>query len=78
VKYHSFESKALRRAEGHHMGLAHPARRERRRIRPLTWIVAVALTPVLIYDVWQTVQDVKHRHEVRGYVIAGITGSHHG
>jgi hypothetical protein len=59
------------------MGLAHPARRERRRIRPLTWIVAVALTPVLIYDVWHTVQDVKHRHEVRGF-IAGITGSPHG
>ena len=54
-----------------------PARRERRRIQPLTWIVAAALMPVLVYDVWQTVQDVKHRHEARGYVAAGITGSRH-
>lgn len=47
-----------------------PARRQRRRIQPLTWIVTIALTPVLLYDVWQTVQDVKHRHAADGYVTA--------
>lgn len=39
-----------------------PARPQRRRVQPLTWIVSVALAPVLLYDVWQTVQDVHHRH----------------
>lgn len=47
-----------------------PPRRQRRRIRPLTWIVSVALTPLLLYDVWQTVQDVKHRHAAGGYATA--------
>ena len=47
-----------------------PARGERHRIRPLTWIVSVALVPVLLYDVWQTVQDVKHRHAAGAYAIA--------
>jgi hypothetical protein len=47
-----------------------PARRERRGIRPLTWIVSVALTPVLLYDVWQTVQDVKHGRAAGGYATA--------
>ena len=39
-----------------------PARPKRRTVRPLTWITTVALMPVLLYDVWQTVQDVKHHH----------------
>jgi hypothetical protein len=52
-----------------------PARRERRRIQPLTWIVAVAVTPVLLYDVWQTVQDVKQHHAARGNYIAINLGS---
>jgi hypothetical protein len=52
-----------------------PPRRARRRIQPLTWIVAVALAPVLLYDVWQTVQDVKHRHAAGGYDIAANLGS---
>ena len=43
--------------------------RRRPRVRPLTWIVAAAFVPVLIYDVWQTVQDVRHRHEVRAYAL---------
>jgi hypothetical protein len=47
-----------------------PARRGRRRIQPLTWIVTVAVMPVLLYDVWQTVQDVKHRHAAGGYASA--------
>lgn len=47
-----------------------PPRRQRHRIQPLTWIVAVALTPVLLYDVWQTVRDVKHRHSAGGYATA--------
>lgn len=47
-----------------------PPRRQRRRIQPLTWVVTVALTPVLLYDVWQTVQDVKHRHAPGAYDIA--------
>lgn len=47
-----------------------PPRRQRRRIQPLTWIVTVALTPVLVYDGWQTVQDVKHRHAAGGYPTA--------
>ena len=45
-------------------------RRQRRRVQPLTWIVTIALTPVLLYDVWQTVQDVKHRHAAVGYATA--------
>lgn len=52
-----------------------PARRARRRVQPLTWIVTVALTPVLIYDVWQTVQDVKHRHAAGAYDIAANLGA---
>jgi hypothetical protein len=44
-----------------------PARRARRRIQPLTWIFAVALLPVLLYDVWQTVQDVKQHHVARAH-----------
>jgi hypothetical protein len=39
------------------------ARPRRRKVHPLTWIVAALLTPVLLWDVWQTVQDVKHRHQ---------------
>lgn len=39
-----------------------PARPKHRTVQPLTWIVTVALMPVLLYDVWQTVQDVKHHH----------------
>jgi hypothetical protein len=45
-----------------------PARRARRRIQPLTWAVGAALMPVLLYDVWQTMQDVKQRHAARSYV----------
>ena len=52
-----------------------PPRRQRRRIQPLTWVVTVALTPVLIYDVWQTVQDVKHRHAPGVYEIAASLDS---
>jgi hypothetical protein len=44
-----------------------PARRARRRIQPLTWIFTVALMPVLLYDVWQTVQDVKQHHVAHAY-----------
>jgi hypothetical protein len=44
-----------------------PGRRARRRIQPLTWIVTVALMPVLLYDVWHTVQDVKQHHAARAY-----------
>ena len=47
-----------------------PLPRRRRRVRPLTWIVTAALIPVLIYDVWQTVHDIKHHHEVRAYALA--------
>lgn len=43
------------------------ARPRRRTVQPLTWIVSVALIPVLLYDVWQTVQDVQHRHAAAGY-----------
>lgn len=52
-----------------------PARRARRRIQPLTWIVTVAVIPVLLYDVWQTVQDVKQRHVVRGAHMTADLGS---
>ena len=40
-----------------------PARPQRHKVRPLTWVVAAALMPLLAYDVWQTLQDVKHRHQ---------------
>ena len=50
-------------------------RRPRRRIQPVTWIVTIALMPVLLYDVWQTVQDVKQHHAARAYDIAGNLGS---
>ncbi len=40
-----------------------PARPQRRKVHPLTWIVAAALAPVLAWDVWQTLQDVKQRHQ---------------
>lgn len=39
-----------------------PAHPRRRTVQPLTWIVSVALMPVLLYDVWQTAHDVNHRH----------------
>lgn len=39
-----------------------PARPRRHTVRPLTWIVSLGLMPVLLYDVWQTVQDVNRRH----------------
>ena len=52
-----------------------PPRQRRRRIQPLTWIVTAALTPVLLYDVWQTVQDVKHRHAAGGYTAANLSSS---
>ena len=52
-----------------------PARRARPRIQPLTWIVSVALTPVLLYDVWQTVQDVRQHHVARAYAAAVNLGS---
>ena len=55
-----------------------PARRARPRIQPLTWIVTVALTPVLLYDVWQTVQDVKQHHVARAYDAAANWGSRTG
>ena len=42
-----------------------PVRPARRRIQPLTWVVAVAVMPVLLYDVWQMVQDVKQHHAAR-------------
>ena len=48
--------------ERHGAHLNQPARPKHRAVQPLTWIVAVALMPVLLYDVWQTVQDVKHHH----------------
>ena len=53
-----------------------PARRKHRRIRPLTWVFAAALTPVLLYDVWQTVHDVKQRHAARDYAVAANLRSH--
>lgn len=40
-----------------------PARPQRSKVHPLTWIAAAALMPVLAYDVWQTLQDVRHRHQ---------------
>jgi len=39
------------------------ARRLRHRVHPLTWIGLVAVVPLLSWDVWQTLQDVRHRHE---------------
>lgn len=36
---------------------------QRHKVRPLTWMVAAALMPLLCYDVWQTLHDAKHRHE---------------
>lgn len=49
-----------------------PAPRARSRIQPLTWIVSAALMPVLLYDVWQTVQDVKQHHVTRAYVALNL------
>ena len=40
-----------------------PARPRRRKVHPLSWFVAAALMPLLVWDVWQTLQDVKHRHQ---------------
>jgi hypothetical protein len=51
------------------------ARRARRRIQPLTWIFTVALLPVLLYDVWQTVQDVKQHRVARAYDAAMNLGA---
>jgi hypothetical protein len=39
-------------------------RARRRRVHPLTWATLAAVMPLLGWDVWQTLQDVKHRHEV--------------
>jgi hypothetical protein len=33
------------------------------RVHPLTWAALVAMAPLLSWDVWQTLQDVKHRHQ---------------
>jgi hypothetical protein len=33
------------------------------RVHPLTWAALVAMLPLLSWDVWQTMQDVKHRHQ---------------
>ena len=33
----------------------------RRRIHPLTWAAFAAVMPFLGWDVWQTLQDLKHR-----------------
>jgi hypothetical protein len=52
-----------------------PPRRPRRRIQPVTWIFTIALMPVLLYDVWQTVQDVKQHHVARAYSIANYLSS---
>jgi len=38
-------------------------RAQRRRVHPLTWATLVAVMPLLGWDVWQTLQDVKHRRE---------------
>jgi hypothetical protein len=37
------------------------ARPGRRRVHPITWVAAAALIPLLGWDVWQTLQDIKHR-----------------
>lgn len=42
----------------------------RRRVQPLTWIVTAALMPVLIYDAWATVLEVKHRQDARAHALA--------
>ena len=52
-----------------------PARRQPRRIQPLTWIVTAALMPVLLYDGWQTVRDVKQHHLARTRYVAVNLGS---
>ena len=36
---------------------------QRSRVHPLTWAALVAMLPFLSWDVWQTMQDVKHRHQ---------------
>jgi hypothetical protein len=33
-----------------------------RKVHPLTWIVSAALMPVLVWDVWQTLHDIKQHH----------------
>ena len=48
--------------------------RERRRVQPLTWIVAAALMPVVVYDVWQTLHDVRQRQQIRAYALAANLG----
>jgi len=50
-----------------------PARPERQRIQPLTWIFTVALMPVLLYDVWQTVKDVKQHRVTRACIAVNLS-----
>ena len=38
-----------------------PALPERRRVHPITWVAAAALLPLLVWDIRETLQDVKHR-----------------
>lgn len=38
-----------------------------RRVHPLTWIVGAALTPVLVWDVWQTMHDIQQRHQASAF-----------
>ena len=40
-----------------------PKGSQRSRVHPLTWAALVAMLPLLSWDVWQTMQDVKHRHQ---------------
>jgi hypothetical protein len=40
-----------------------PASRRRHKVHPLTWVAAAALMPLLAWDVWRTLQDVKQRHQ---------------
>jgi hypothetical protein len=51
-----------------------PKGSQRSRVHPLTWAALVAMVPLLSWDVWQTMQDVKHRHQalqVRSLTIEG-------
>lgn len=49
------------------------ARPRRRTVQPLTWIVSLAVVPVLLYDVWQTVQDVNHRHAAAAHTAVSLS-----
>jgi hypothetical protein len=48
---------------GHALYEQMPKGSQRSRVHPLTWAALVAMVPLLSWDVWQTMQDVKHRHQ---------------